>query len=128
MAAKYSSAAAARAATGSRSDRPARSGLRSADFDAVYRDGARRAAAHFLVLARPNGLNRPRLGISVKSALGGAVVRNRIRRRIRALLQRLRPPAGWDIVIQPRTSEVARGDFAALEDELRAALAALSPA
>jgi ribonuclease P protein component len=60
-----------------------------------------------------------RFGISVKKALGGAVVRNRIRRRIREILRRNRTeiPTGWDIVIHPRSS-VARAEFASLEAEL----------
>jgi len=60
-----------------------------------------------------------RFGISVKKALGGAVVRNRIRRRIREILRRNRTeiPTGWDIVIHPRSS-VARAEFAPLEAEL----------
>ena len=60
-----------------------------------------------------------RFGISVKKALGGAVIRNRIRRRIREILRRNRTeiPTGWDIVIHPRSS-VARAEFAPLEAEL----------
>ena len=60
-----------------------------------------------------------RFGISVKKALGGAVVRNRIRRRIREILRRNRTeiPTGWDIVIHPRSS-VARAQFKPLEAEL----------
>jgi ribonuclease P protein component len=60
-----------------------------------------------------------RFGISVKKALGGAVVRNRIRRRIREILRRNRTeiPTGWDIVIHPRSS-VARAEFSPLEAEL----------
>jgi ribonuclease P protein component len=60
-----------------------------------------------------------RFGISVKKALGGAVTRNRIRRRIREILRRNRTeiPTGWDIVIHPRSS-VARAEFAPLEVEL----------
>ena len=60
-----------------------------------------------------------RFGISVKKALGGAVVRNRIRRRVREILRRNKAyiPKGWDIVIHPRPS-VAQAPFAPLEAEL----------
>ena len=93
--------------------------LRRAEFDAVYRDGRRRAGRHFAVFARPNGLAHSRSGISVKRALGGAVVRNRIRRRIREILRlhRTEIPAGWDMVVHPR-STVATAEFAALAAEL----------
>jgi len=60
-----------------------------------------------------------RFGISVKKALGGAVVRNRIKRRVREILRcnRAEIPTGWDIVIHPKNS-VARAAFAPLEAEL----------
>lgn len=90
--------------------------LRRAEYDAVYRQGRRRAGHQFTVFFRPNGLDRSRFGASVKRQLGGAVVRNRIRRRIREILRlhRAEIPAGWDIVIHPRSS-VATAKFAALE-------------
>jgi ribonuclease P protein component len=51
--------------------------------------------------------------------LGGAVVRNRIKRRIREILRRNRTeiPTGWDIVIHPRSS-VAKAEYTSLETEL----------
>jgi ribonuclease P protein component len=71
------------------------------------------------VFARANGLGAPRFGISVKKALGGAVARNRIRRRVREILRlhRREISQGWDIVVHPRAS-VARANFALLEEEL----------
>ena len=71
---------------------------------------------------------RSRLGISVKKAVGGAVVRNRIRRRIREILRRNQTeiPTGWDIVIHPRRS-VAEAPFAPLEAELVRLLLSLGP-
>ena len=69
-----------------------------------------------------------RFGISVKKALGGAVVRNRIRRRIREILRRNRTeiPTGWDIVIHPRPS-VAQAPFGPLETELMRVLRSIVP-
>jgi len=93
--------------------------LRSADFDAVYRNGRRRSSRHFALLVLPNGLRWSRFGSSVKRALGSAVVRNRVRRRIREILRlHLREiPSGWDVVIHPR-SLVATAAFAPLAAEL----------
>lgn len=96
-------------------------GLRTRDFDRLYRGPARRQrSARFLVLAQPNpaAAGRTRWGISVKSRLGGAVLRNRLKRRLREILRRAELPGGWDIVVQPLTAEVARADFAALREEL----------
>jgi ribonuclease P protein component len=93
--------------------------VRRSEFEAVYRGGGRKSSAQFVVFYRGNGGPRSRFGISVKKALGGAVVRNRIRRRIREILRRnsseISP--GWDIVIHPRTS-MTRVAFASIEAEL----------
>jgi ribonuclease P protein component len=122
--------------------------LKRVEYEAVYGAGQRRSSPQFSVFYRAqtalpkgaleqelprrgssagvpevpgaSGASRTsRFGISVKKALGGAVVRNRIRRRIREILRRNRTeiPTGWDIVIHPRSS-VARAEFAPLEAEL----------
>jgi ribonuclease P protein component len=72
-----------------------------------------------VIFYRANGGPRHRFGISVKKALGDAVVRNRIRRRIREILRRNNSEIlpGWDIVIHPRTS-MTRTAFASIEAEL----------
>jgi ribonuclease P protein component len=86
-----------------------------AQFDAVYRAGKRRSSSHFTAFVKANNLPQSRFGFSIKRALGGAVVRNRIRRRLReiARLHREEIPAGWDIVIHPKSS-VAKAPFEAL--------------
>ena len=93
--------------------------MRRGDFDAVYRAGKRRSSSHFTVFFRTNALPQSRFGFSIKKALGGAVVRNRIRRRIREIVRSHRPeiPAGWDIVIHPKIT-VARAEFGALAADL----------
>ena len=93
--------------------------MRRSEYEAVYRDGKRRSSGQFIVFYRANGLEHSRFGISVKKALGGAVVRNRIRRRIREILRlnNSEIPSGWDIVIHPRSS-VAGAPFAPLTAEL----------
>jgi ribonuclease P protein component len=93
--------------------------VRRAEYDAVYRDGRRRAGREFAVFFRPNGLDLSRFGWSIKKALGGAVRRNRIRRRLREIvrLHRQEIASGWDIVIHPRTS-VATAAFPVLAAEL----------
>ncbi len=92
---------------------------RRAEFDAVYRNGRRRSSRQFTVFFAANGLSESRFGMSVGRALGGAVVRNRIRRRVREVLRLHRGefPSGWDIIVHPRAS-VAKADFTSLGDEL----------
>lgn len=102
--------------------------LATRDFDRIYRAPTRRRASpRFLLLAqrRPQG-GPTRYGISVQARLGGAVLRNRVKRRLREILRRLsdRLPAGWDLVVQPRTGAVAKEEFAALTRELESLLAA----
>ena len=94
--------------------------LRSGEYERVYREGRRHSSKQFVVFARATSPESPaRFGTSVKKGLGGAVVRNRIRRRVREIvrLHRGELPAGWDIVIHPRAS-VAEAEFAALGEEL----------
>jgi ribonuclease P protein component len=121
--------------------------LKRVEYEAVYGAGQRRSSPQFAVFFRPQqafvasrasdeapegkvaGPNRfSRFGISVKKALGGAVVRNRIRRRIREILRRNRTeiPTGWDIVIHPRRS-VAQAPFTPLEAELVRLLRSIVP-
>ena len=89
--------------------------VRRGSFDAVYRAGKRFSTTHFTVFVRANGLPLSRFGFSIKKALGGAVVRNRMRRRLREIVRchRQEIPPGWDIVIHPKSS-VATTPFAAL--------------
>ncbi|HWQ02990.1 MAG TPA: ribonuclease P protein component [Candidatus Nitrosotenuis sp.] len=100
--------------------------LRRAEFEAVYRGGRRQSGRHFVVFLLPRAENGApsRFGTSVKRALGGAVVRNRIRRRIREILRLHRQEflTGWDMVIHPRAT-VARAKFASLATELTALIA-----
>ena len=93
--------------------------MQRGDFDAVYRAGKRRSSSHFTVFFRANQLPVSRFGFSIKKALGGAVVRNRMRRRIREIVRchRAEIPAGWDIVIHPKSS-VGRAEFAGLAADL----------
>ena len=106
--------------------------LHKPEFDRVYRNGRRRTSRQLIVFSAPNGLERSRFGMSIGRALGGAVVRNRIRRRLREILRRHRQEisSGWDIILHPRGS-VATSEFGALTEELlgllRSALMSATP-
>ena len=97
---------------------------RRADFLAANR-GLRVARPGFVLLARPNGSEAIRFGITVTKKIGNAVVRNRMKRRFRALVRELLPDAGLpghDHVLIGREGGLER-DFALLRAELLAALA-----
>ncbi|MGH9355561.1 MAG: ribonuclease P protein component [Terriglobia bacterium] len=78
--------------------------LRRADFRRVYEEGRRGSARVCSIFYRSNGLPLTRLGITTPRALGKAVVRNRIRRRLREIfrLNRNAFPPGLDVVLNPR--------------------------
>jgi ribonuclease P protein component len=84
---------------------------RSRDFDAVYRHG-RSASTRYLVLywfPREDG-GESRLGLAVPRKAGGAVARNRIRRRLREIWRALETvPEGNDyvLVVRPGLPETA---------------------
>lgn len=78
-----------------------------------------------LVHARNDGDPAVRVGYTVTKKIGNAVVRNRMKRRFRALAQELLPIAGIagaDHVLIGRAGGVER-DFGALREELAKALA-----
>jgi ribonuclease P protein component len=83
----------------------------------------------FVLLVRERGDGDPlmRLGITVTKKIGGAVVRNRMKRRFRALARELLPEsgiAGADHVLIGRGGGIER-PFDQLRDELGKALAKL---
>jgi ribonuclease P protein component len=88
------------------------------DFQRVYRAG--RSWAHPLaalhVLAQPSG---QRIGISVSKKVGGAVQRNRVRRRIREMVRAQAPGwrDGFDAVVVARAA-AAEAEFAGLSAAL----------
>ena len=80
--------------------------LRSADFRTVYDNGRRLPGPLFAAfcLARAGDSGGVRLGLTVPRAIGGAVVRNRIKRRLREAFRKHRQEFGapLDIVLNPR--------------------------
>ena len=94
--------------------------LRHSDFERVYKKGRRHFAAHMTVfyLLREQGEGL-RIGFTVGRVLGGAVERNRMKRRLRESV-RLHWPAvsvPVDIVINPKKS-VLKLEFAELGNEI----------
>ena len=76
---------------------------RRGDFARVTRRG-KRYAGTFLTCFVADGRRRTRVGITVGGSIGGAVVRNRLRRRIKAILDRypLGAPPWRDVVFIAR--------------------------
>ena len=109
--------------------------LRHADFERVYKQGRRHFSASMTVFYWPRpeqaveiqpktraGAPAPhglRIGFTVGRVLGGAVQRNRMKRRLREAVRMTRLPAGVaaDVVINPKKSLLAT-DFAAVLNEV----------
>jgi ribonuclease P protein component len=97
--------------------------LRHADFEYVYQQGRRHFSAHMTVFyRRREDENSARVGYTVSRALGGAVDRNRMKRRLREAVRlswsNMKEP--FDIVINPKKS-LLQADFSELKDEVRRA-------
>lgn len=77
---------------------------RSADFATLQRDGSARADRFISIRIARNGLERTRFGFSTSRKLGTAVVRNRVRRRLRVIVRDATPrlQQGWDILVVAR--------------------------
>jgi len=75
------------------------------EFEECYVSGVRVSGRHLLLFLLPRGdAEGGRLGISVGKRSGGAVVRNRLRRRLREIFRRHRPDADVRIVVNVRPS------------------------
>lgn len=103
---------------------------RSAEFLRLQRSGVRFQSPHFVLYAGrlEHEPERSRLGVTVSRRIGNAVVRNRVKRRVREIFRKVMRaglPAGTSIVV------IARGGAGALEsaaigDELAMAARNLS--
>ena len=102
---------------------------RRADYLRCYRTGRRRHGALAILYFAPNQLGHPRLGITASRKVGPAVVRQRIKRRIKEVYRRWmdrgKLPA-LDLVVHLKP-EARQADFQALKAELLRLLSGVLP-
>ena len=100
------------------------------EFLQCYRQGRRRHGSLFILYATPNALPHPRLGVTASRKVGGAVVRHRLKRRIKEVYRRWsgrRDLPAMDLVVHVKPA--ARGsDFPALRQDLERLLKSLTRA
>ena len=91
-----------------------------ADFQRIFRSGAKLQTPHFRVSIRPNGLSHARLGVTVGRKIGSAVQRNRIKRRVREFfrLNKGSLPGSSDLVVTAREGAVSL-NFWQVSEELK---------
>ncbi|MEM8962048.1 MAG: ribonuclease P protein component [Acidobacteriota bacterium] len=92
----------------------------SADFSRCYRRGRRRRGFLLMLVTHRNDTGRPRLGITASRKVGNAVVRNRVKRRIREIFRRLPQRSqlpSLDIVVHVHPT-AGRASFDDLSTEL----------
>lgn len=90
------------------------------DFRAAYENGAKQHGRLVVVFAFPRPEGGFRLGVTATRKAGGAVLRNRARRRVREIFRRWRatqPDAPADLVVNI-SARAARAPYAALSTEL----------
>jgi ribonuclease P protein component len=107
--------------------------LKHSDFDRVYKQGRRHFSSHLTVFYLRQSASAPvtssdrgaRIGFTVGRVLGGAVDRNRIKRRLREAVRQCRlvldGAGAVDVVINPKKS-VLTLDFSVVREEVGRAL------
>ncbi|MDR0311310.1 MAG: ribonuclease P protein component [Acidobacteriota bacterium] len=79
--------------------------VHSSDYKALYKTERKIYSSHFVLYSRVNTLGRSRLGITASRKVGGAVVRNRVKRLFREIFRRHlnQIPDRFDIVVNAKS-------------------------
>jgi ribonuclease P protein component len=96
------------------------------DFLSLYKNGSRFRSRHFSLVFRPNELGFSRLAVVVSKKVGVAVIRNKVKRRMRELFRRHKMllPEATDVIVVTRPEILELGP-AELSAAFLAALASL---
>ena len=96
------------------------------EFRRLYAKGKSAVTPSLVMYCRKNGRGHNRLGVTVSTKLGHAVVRNRARRRLREMfrLSQGRMRQGFDVLLVAR-GKTARIPYSILQRDYDAALSKL---
>ena len=86
----------------------------SKQFSQVHREGLSIANRLLVVRVLANGLDHSRFGFLVSKRIGNAVVRNRVKRRLREVVRLTPVKPGWDAVFIARGG-INQADFQQLK-------------
>lgn len=88
---------------------------KNSQFTLVHEEGKSWAGREIVLKALSTGANSSRFGFIVSHRVGNAVVRNRIKRRLREITRQTPVQAGWDIILIARIP-AATADYKNLEN------------
>jgi ribonuclease P protein component len=71
-------------------------------FSQIHQEGSSSANRLLVIRFLRNGVEHSRFGFVVSKRIGGAVVRNRVKRRLREAVRTSRVTAGWDAILIAR--------------------------
>jgi ribonuclease P protein component len=91
---------------------------RNNQFTLVYDEGKSWAGKEVVLKALSNGLESSRFGFVISHRVGKAVVRNRIKRRLREIARQIMIQPGWDIILIARVP-AAETEYRSLEKSVR---------
>jgi ribonuclease P protein component len=96
---------------------------RKTDFEALARGGTARSTSLLVLRCLRTSGATTRVGFSTPKSLGGAVQRNRVRRRLRELVRERYGElgTGWDLLVIARPA-AAQATFAELREALTTVL------
>jgi ribonuclease P protein component len=92
--------------------------VRSSDYQAIYKAGRKVYSRRFILFVRKNDIGHLRLGLTVSRKVGGAVIRNRIKRLFREIFRKSFDPISspLDIVVNAKSS-CCEASYIELRDE-----------
>ena len=91
---------------------------KSNEFAAIAKSGRSWRTRHLVLRTLQQERDSNQFGFSVSRRVGNAVVRNRLKRRLREIVKQLPTSDGWDIVLSPRNG-AAEINFEELRNQVR---------